>query len=132
MRSFETTSVFSSKGMQTQHSNCKERSLKCLSFAFQLQTFLLPSSTHTRLPSYSNEFAEVRAVKLLRHDASNRSSGPIFFCVQCSQLAMAHKCQKKCWRTVGGASMCCVSNTKCCGIVSRNKMGRRQASAPTE
>src|SRR5712691_1470092 len=132
MRSFETMSVFSSKGMQPQHSNCKERGLKCLSFAFRLQTSLLPSSMHTQLPSYSDEFAEVRAIKLLRHDASNRSSGPIFFCVQFSQLAMAHERQKKCWRTVGSASMRCMSNTKCCGVMSRNKMSRRQGSATAE
>jgi len=57
----------SSTGTQLQHSNCKERGLKCLLFAFRLRTFLLPSSTHTQCPSYSDEFAEVRAVKLLRH-----------------------------------------------------------------
>jgi Fungal Zn(2)-Cys(6) binuclear cluster domain len=55
---------FSSTGTQPQCSNCKERGLKCVSVLF---SNIEPSSyiTHPRL-ACSDEFAEVKAVKLLR------------------------------------------------------------------
>jgi hypothetical protein len=52
---------FSSTGTQPQCSNCKERGLKCVSaLSLQFSSFL--RSHHP----YSDEFAEVKAVKLLR------------------------------------------------------------------
>src|SRR6267154_5934506 len=53
---------FSSTGTQPQCSNCKERGLKCVSVSSLCAYLLVPSLT----PPYSDEFAEVKAVKLLR------------------------------------------------------------------
>lgn len=56
---------FSSTGTQPQCSNCKERGLKCVSVCFPTSNLLLSLITHPRL-AYRDEFAEVKAVKLLR------------------------------------------------------------------
>jgi hypothetical protein len=53
---------FSSTGTQPQCSNCKERGLKCVSVPSPGQALSFLRSSH----SYSDEFAEVKAVKLLR------------------------------------------------------------------